>query len=554
MLGPGRARLAVPLLAALLLIASCDDPSSPSDAAEPSPSATPEQTPTGGSPSPEVTTPSDAVLRVAVQEPAVLDPMRVQDPASVLVVRQLFEGLTRWDQEQGEVVPAAAESWRTRNRATTFIFNLREGMTFHDGTPVTSQDFAAAFDRIAQKSSAADVAYTLELVRGFNDVNQFGTSDHLEGISSPDDKTLVIKLSRPYQDFPAVLTHPALVPITPGALQDLDSFLTQPVGNGPFQMAGPWSPGGALELEAFDGFYDPPSLGGILFIPFPDAAVSWLQFLDDEIDVAEVPSSEIESAGEEFGEEGFQPLLAGYYYGVNLDSPNFSDRRLRLAVNRAIDREVIAEGIYKGTMDAPRGIVPKGMPGFSSDICGSLCDHSPSSARRLIKKLPKRERTVSIDFTKGDPHDTIARSVQKDLKAVGLTAKVQGHGFNKFLELLRSGDSSLYRLGWIAEYPSPDVFLTPLFGSRSPDNHSSFASRRVDDLLDRARKAETEAKQVGLYRRAERAILADIPIVPIGSFNSFWAARPQVEGLRFDVMGGFDAGAASIDASEVDDE
>lgn len=554
MLRPGRARLAVPLFAALFLIASCDDPPTPPAATESSPSVAPSPTATGGSPSPAETTASGSVLRVAVQEPAVLDPMRVQDAASVLVVRQLFEGLTRWDQEQGEVVPAAAESWRTRNGATTFVFEIREGMTFHDGSPVTSQDFAAAFDRIAQKNSAADVAYTLELVRGFDDVNQFGASDHLEGISTPDDKTLVIKLSRAFQDFPAVLTHPALVPITPGALQDLDSFLTEPVGNGPFQMAGPWSSGGALELEAFDGFYDPPSIDEILFIPFPDAAVSWLQFLDGGVDVAEVPSSEIESAGEEFGEEGFQPLLAGYYYGVNLDSPNFSDRKLRLAVNRAIDREVIADGIYKGTMDPPRGIVPKGMPGFSSDICGSLCDHSPSSARRLIKKLPKRKRTVTIDFTKGDPHAAVARSVQKDLKAVGLTVKVQGHGFNKYLELLRSRDSSLYRLGWIAEYPSPDVFLTPLFGSKSPDNHSSFASKEVDDLLARARKAETEAKQVGLYRRAERAILADIPIVPIGSFNSFWAARQEVEGLRFDVMGGFDAEAASIEASEDGEE
>ena len=550
---PGRSRLAIPLFAVLLLAAGCDDPPSP-EASEPSPSVTASPTITTGSPSPAETSPSGPILRVAVQEPAVLDPMRVQDPASVLVVRQLFEGLTRWDQGQGEVVPAAAESWRTRDGATTFIFNLREGMTFHDGTPVTSHDFAAAFDRIAQKSSAADVAYTLELVRGFTDVNQFGAADHLEGITTPDEQTLVIKLTRPYQDFPAVMTHPALVPITPAALQDLDAFLTQPVGNGPFQMAGPWSSGGPVELEAFDGFYDPPSIGGILFIPFPDAAVSWLQFLDGEIDVAEVPSSEIESAGEEFGEEGFQPLLAGYFYGINLDSPDLSDRKLRLAVNRAIDRDAIADGVYKETMAAPRGIVPEGMPGFRSDICGTLCEHSPAEARRLVQKLPKSERNVTIDFTTGDPHDAVARSVQKDLKAVGLNVKIQGHGFNKYLELLRSKDSSLYRLGWIAEYPSPDVFLTPLFGSGSPDNHSSFASNEVDDLLKRARKAGTEAKQLDLYRRAERTILKDVPIVPIGSFNSFWAARPEVQDLGFDVMGGFDAAAASIEADDEEGE
>jgi ABC-type transport system substrate-binding protein len=76
----------------------------------------------------------------------------------------------------------------------------------------------------------------------------------------------------------------------------------------------------------------------------------------------------------------------------------------------------------------------------------------------------------------------------------------------------------------------------------------------VDDLLDRARKAGTEAKQLALYRRAEKEILKEVPIVPIGSFDSFWAARPEVSGLRFDVMGGFDAAGASIDAPEADDD
>ena len=546
-------RLVALLFVALLVVTSCDD-SSEGEASEPSSRPTSSSTTTpGGSPSPE-TTVTGSVLRVAVQEPAVLDPMRVQDPASVLIVRQLFESLTRWDQEQKEVVPAAAESWRTRDGAKTFVFSLREGMTFHDGTPVTSQDFAVAFDRIAQRANAADVAYTLELVKGFDDVNQFGTADHLEGITTPDDKTLVIKLSTPYQDFPAVMTHPALVPIPPGALQNIDAFLTEPVGNGPFQMAAPWSSGSAIELLAFDGFYEPTEIAGIRFIPFPDAAVSWLQFLDDDIDVAEVPSSEVESAGEEFGDDGFQPLLAAYYFGINLDSKGFSDRGLRLAVNRAIDREAIADDIYKGTMAPPRGIVPEGMPGFGADICKATCEYSPSSARRSIKKLPKGDRTVTIDFTKGDPHGAVARSIQKDLKAVGLDVKIQGHGFNKYLELLRAEKSSLYRLGWIAEYPSPDVFLSPLFGSGSPDNHSSFASKKVDDLLDRARRAGTELKQLFLYRRAEKEILKEVPIVPIGTFASFWAARPEVSGLRFDVMGGFDAAAASIDVPGEDDE
>ena len=282
--------------------------------------------------------------------------------------------------------------------------------------------------------------------------------------------------------------------------------------------------------------------------------MSWIEFLDGNIDVSEVPSSEIEAAAEAFGDEGYQPLLAGYYYGVNVDARDLRSRKLRVAVNRAIDREEIAESIYKGTMRPARGIVPRGMPGFGFDACGRLCDHDRSAARRLVRAVPKKQRSLRLEYTKGAPHDKVARAVKRDLVAVGLKVKVEAYGFERYLKLLRAGKQSLYRLGWIAEYPSPDVFLTALFGSKSPDNHSGFGSKRVDAMLARARGAKTEAKQISAYRKAERSILEAVPIAPIGSFESHWAAREGVEGLSFDVMGGFDAGDARIGAPAGEEE
>jgi ABC-type oligopeptide transport system substrate-binding subunit len=104
----------------------------------------------------------------------------------------------------------------------------------------------------------------------------------------------------------------------------------------------------------------------------------------------------------------------------------------------------------------------------------------------------------------------------------------------------------MYRLGWIAEFPLPDVFLSSLFESDAPDNHSGFESRRVDSLLRRAHAESSELKRVELYRKAERAILKQAPIVPLGSFVTHWAAQPRVEGIDFDVMGGFDAAGISL--------
>jgi oligopeptide transport system substrate-binding protein len=533
-----------------LLVTACTDgsPGPSSGATTPAPT-TPVAGP-GTSPGPFG--PDEDVLTVAIRDPATLDPMRIQDPGSVLVARQLYEGLTRWDPTLEKVVPAAARAWRVGDGGRTFVFKLRRGMTFHNGSPVTAADFAFAFDRIALKGNASDLAYTLELVQGFTEVNQLGGAAHLSGIQTPNDLTLVIRLSEPFYELPTVLTHPGLVPVPRQAVTDLDSFLSAPIGNGPFQIAERWAVGQEVVLEAFPGFIDTPELDGIRFVPYPDAAASWLEFLDGGLHVAEVPAGQLEAAAEQFGEEGFTPLLAGYYYGVNVRAKNLGSLRLRRAIGRGIDRATIASTIYRGTMAEPRGIVPIGMPSFQENICLVACSYSPRAARRLARRIPRRQRAVTIEYNNDPPHRNVARLVARDVRAAGIRVRRRGFGFDRYLKRLRAGNQSVYRLGWIAEYPSPDAFLYALFHSSSPDNHSGFSSRKVDGLLDRARAAASDGRRSLLYRQAEKAILRSLPIVPIGSFTSHWVAQPEVESIVFDAMGGFDAGGVRL--SEASDD
>lgn len=545
----GASALACLLLALVLLMSACTD-----GGAEPTPDASGTQpgeaggvaaeddvTPPGPQPTSAVFDPTDDVLNVAISDPDSLDPLRIQDPGSVLVARQLYEGLTRWDPIEEKVRPAAAESWRASNGGRTFTFKLREGMTFHDGSPVRAKDFRFAFDRIALKENASDLAYTLDRVTGFTDVNQLGKSDRLKGIAAPRDLVLTITLDEPFYDLPAVLTHPALVPLPAKRVNEIDQFLAAPVGNGPFKMAETWAPGQPVILEAFPGFIETPDLDGIRFLPYPDAAASWLLFRDGELDVAEVPSGQIEDAEQAYGPQGFKPLLASYYYGFNLRSRALQNVQLRKAVNRAIDREEITSTIYNGTMTPPRGIVPAGMPGFQENICAVLCRYTPSVARTLLDGVKAKDREITLEFTKGDPHDEVARMIRTDLEEVGFDITIRAFPFSKYLRRLRDGGQGVYRLGWIAEYPVPDVFLASLFGSDSADNHSGFKSAKVDALLRKAHAEPSSGRRVQLYIEAERAIMKEVPVAPIGSFVTHWATQPRVRDLNFDVMGGFDA-------------
>jgi len=487
------------------------------------------------------------VLDVAVNEPNSLDPMRVQDPASVLIIRQLYEGLTRWDAATEQVRPAAAESIEVSDDARTFTFTLRDDATFHNGDPVTAQDFAFAFDRIALKKNGADVAYLLELVVGFDDVNAFGDARSLKGISTPDDRTLVIELSEPYANFPAVLTHPSLVPLPEEAFNASDDFSSRPVGNGPFEMAQPFELGAAVALRAVEGHFQAPGIEGIRFLPFPDAASSWVPFTNDQLDITEVPTTRIEQASENFGDDGFVSLLVGSYYGFNLEAEELDDPRKRRAINLAIDRESLAEDIFAETLQAPRGIVPVGMPGFTDDACGELCQFDLKEAKRLVQKLPEGDRKVTLEYTREPLQGQVARRVRNNLQAAGLNVRLRAYPFNRYLERLSDGDHSMFRLGWIGEYPDPHVFLSALFASDSPDNHTGFDSKRVDSLLAKAQRETDEAARLALYQRIEVLTLEQVPIAPVGSFRMFWAAAPAVQGVEFDVLGGFDAAGASLE-------
>jgi ABC-type oligopeptide transport system substrate-binding subunit len=186
------------------------------------------------------------------------------------------------------------------------------------------------------------------------------------------------------------------------------------------------------------------------------------------------------------------------------------------------------------------------MPGFSDDVCGELCEFDAPAARQLVRKLPEDQREVTLEYTREQPQKQVARRVRGYLQDAGLDVKLRAFPFNAYLERLSDGDQSMYRLGWIAEYADPDVFLSALFDSDSPDNHTGFDSKGVDSLLAEARRENDESARLRLYRRIEVEVIERVPLVPLGSFRMFWAAATRVQGAEFDVLGGFDAAPISL--------
>lgn len=491
-------------------------------------------------------------MRVGVVGLTSLDPVDARDPSAVMVVDQVFDTLTAYDPKTLEPVPGLA-TWEANPEQTVFTFRIPDGTRFHDGTPVTSADVKFTLERIARKGSDSPLVAQLEAVSGFAAYNVDGSAPNLAGVETPDPATTVVRLDRPFATFPAVVGHPGFGVVPQAAVTALgDGFKTAPVGSGPFRLTD--SDDTRARLSRFAEHRRPALLDGMDLVRFGDVDAAYRAFDDGDLDLAPVPPGSTAEAAEEYGRRGMGPFIGLVFYAMNLKSPDLGDARLRQAVSLAIDRERIVREVYRGTVEPASGLVSEGVPGFVADACGERCAHDPDRARTLLAEafpaggIPE----VAIDHDEDPANPTqaaVAASIKADLDAVGIPSTLRPHPFAEYGQFLVSGQQELFRLGWIADYPSPDGFLTPLFLSASPENLTGLASPEIDERLAAARMSPDAATRRGIYQEVEQKVLDQFVVVPIAQLEIRLVVTEDVGGFSLNPMGSFDGTTVTLAGS-----
>ena len=372
-------------LALALAAVACTAPASD----EPETSPPPVTSPDLGGPAGD----RGGTLRVGLSlDPVSIDPRFVTDAEGELVVGALFEPLVTLD-ERHEPVPGAARRWEMHEEGRRFVFHLR-GATFHDGSPVTADDFVRSFTRLLDGTATPPsyLGYLLDDVAGADRVAEAGGA--VDGLRAIDEQTLEITLRAPRPAFVTTLADPSLVPVPADADEDLEAFAARPVGNGPFAMTEAREPGAFLRLTRFADHHRPPVLDEVVFTVFPDSGArdqQWDDLLAGQLHIAEVPPERLDEARERFGEspDGYRGpgVLDGvaatvYLYAFDVAQPPFDDVRVRQALSLAIDRERLADRVLAGSRDPAYGIVPPPVPGSQRWAC-AYCRHDPGLAREL---------------------------------------------------------------------------------------------------------------------------------------------------------------------------
>lgn len=491
------------------------------------------------------------VLRLAQESDAsTLDPAKAYDTTSIQFARLLYRGLVDYDRD-AEFVPVLAQSWQVSPDGKTYTFTLREGVRYHDGTPLRADDFRFAIERVLDPGTASDGTSFFENIVGaqewIEDRQSARRLEHLAGISCPDERTVVYRLQKPDATFFNNLALPFAYPVPRSYVVALEKngleLSEHPNGTGPFLLED-WVHDGWMVLKANPNYFEPnvPRLKRIETRFGISTALQTMLFEQGAIDVLAITDAFPADFLRLKNAQKWKPLLLDAplmdirYMSINNELPQFADARVRRAFNHAINRQRIT-GFLTGRAEVASGPLPPGLPGYGPNHRGY--DYNPQKAKTLLRAANWNQKApLELIYPTNEPwYGKAAQSIQADLKAVGVSVDLEPlrYGDLKAKAGLRGKNGAQLALqGWLQDYPDPANFLDPLYSSRSikPQaslNRSFYSNAQVDALLDAARVETERETRLEMYRKAEKQIVDDAPMVFLHHTQRYVVRQPWVE-------------------------
>lgn len=476
-------------------------------------------------------------------DPLTLDPAMRTDATSNEVAAQIFEGLVQFDAGVN-VIPGIATYWSISSDGQEWTFNLKKGVKFHNGREVTSDDIKYSLERLLNPSLNSPNAHFVDMIEGANDFRA-GRANSVKGIKPIDPYTISIRLESAYMPFLANLASgvTAIVPMEEAMKQD-GHLSRNPVGTGPFRLD-QWIPGQRIELSRFEDYYEQKiSLKKITFhtdIP-EDQRLGKLEAR--EIDQLEVRGREREivSAKERFKIETLAALNIQYVcINVNMSTP-FVDKRVRQAINYAIDKKkLIEDSSLRSEATPAKGVFPPGLAAYNADLQGYPYD--PDKAKDLLAQAGYPGGLPGEYLM--DVRDTREQLERADIiisycRKVGIMLRANPLSWRDLLERSYEGQSILSVRGWSSDNGDPDNFLYPLFHSKNwgrPGNTSFYKSQKVDEMLVRALAVRNPVERLAFYRDIEQQVVEDAPWIFLYHSMKYMATNPYVHGYRIRPMG-----------------
>ncbi len=469
-------------------------------------------------------------------DPRSLDPALSTDVPTGRAVSYVFEGLTRFTAD-ARLEPALATRWELSADGRTYTFHLRPHVVFQNGRPFGAGDVVHSFTRALDPATHGGRAEPLLPIQGASAFAD-GKATTVSGLSAPDDSTVVITLDQPLAIFPKLLAMPVASVLPADAPASVGDH---PVGTGPWKLV-TWKHDDYLLFARNANYWGGPPKADSLearIIAEPSTAVA--EFESGNVDVAEIPPDEVESWEADSSRKPLlrdAPSLQLVYVAINTTRGPLRDRRVRQAINDAVDTRTILQQLVHGRGQPAAGVIPPSLGG--ADTTRAPYPYDPAKARALLAAAGHPDGIDVELWTGATPIMVrVAEAIQGYLNAVGIRTKIVQRDAASAREAARKGETDLFLKDWYADYPDAENFLDPLLAGTNTGvggNVSFYRNPAFDRLMSAARREPDEPKRNALYRQADSLAYADAPMIDLYFYDKLYAVQPWLQGFTLPVI------------------
>ncbi|MGH7740732.1 MAG: peptide ABC transporter substrate-binding protein [Candidatus Eiseniibacteriota bacterium] len=472
-------------------------------------------------------------------EPETYDPGIAVGQPDGRVARILFEGLTVPNAQTLAPEPGQAYRWDLSADGRTYIFHLRPGLEWSDGTPLTAHDFVWSWLRVLKPENAGRYASALYPIDGAESFSKGEITDSTRvGIEARDDSTLVVRLHDPTAYFLFMTAFYTYVPVPRHVIERYGDQWTRPgkiVSNGCWTLES-WRQqdrfvfvrnprywdAGAVKLDRIEA-YSVEDLNTVTNL-YKAGVIDWTTS-------GYIPSPFLPYMFQyaDFQHARFQGV---YFYSINVTRKPFDNVWFRRALNWSIDREAIARDLLKGTRDPWGNFTPAGYPGYHAP---RPIGFDPAKAREYLARAgfpggrgcPK----VSILINTSEDHRRIAEALQQMWKReLNIPVEISNQEWGSFMQATTLKQYDVARRSWIGDYLDPTTFLGVMF-TDDGNNRTGWSNARYDGLLRDAAREVNPEKRLAMLSEAEAVLLDESPVIPIYHYTINSMVKPYVHGI-----------------------
>lgn len=449
--------------------------------------------------------------------PATLDPRNAMDAGGMRLTGLLFSSIVRLGPDL-EIIGEAASQWSYKN--LTYSFTLRPGLQFvgEDGKPfpVTKDDIEFSLETFRTSGRFANSLEPIASAEATYDVATGGT--------------LTIKL-KTYSA--TLLTDLTPVKILPKKIvtEKGDAFRDHPVGSGPFRFVS--ADANEIRLQANPTCaYAQPKIENVAFKIVREDNTRFLKVMKGELDLVqqELPPSkvvELEKKG------GFQihkyPGLSMAYLLVNLKDSTFQSKEVRQALSLALNREEIIRFKLEGLAQPATSILSPINPYHDGSLVAPKFDLE--QAKKLIKAAGLEGKEIVLKTSNATQAVENGKVLANQLEAAGLKVKLQSFEWATFYKDMDQGNFQLATMKWVGT-TDPDIYKTAFHSAEVPPkgrNRGSYNNPQVDRLVDQGRGIENVRKRIDHYKRVQKIVYDELPMIPLWYEYEVAVASPRVK-------------------------